>query len=315
MKNLIRMICVAAMVSATSVAAADYPEKPVKVIVPAKPGGALDMVTRLIAKQLEKKLGVPFPVVNVKGGASAIGIRQAADAKADGYTLLSMHQQMLVVGASGLLGFNPLEKFDGVAQTGLMENYLVTYKGAPFSNINELKTYAAAHPGEVKAGVNIGGLGHLVMVQIADGLGADFNYVNVPGGGAAKLKSLLGKFTHVGILGKGKFAGREELVPLSVLADKRSAAQPDVASAGEDNYPARFQLAFWWMMSKDVPADAKSVIEKAIGEIMADKAMQKEFINRGIDDPLHMNAKETTAALNDQMVKYKAAVSAISATK
>ena len=311
MKNLIKMICVAAMVTTAGAASAGYPDKPVKIIVPAKPGGALDTVTRLIAKQLEKKLGNPFPVVNVKGGASAIGIRQAADAKQDGYTILSTHQQMLVVGASGLLGFNPLEKFDGVAQTGLMENYLVTYKGAPFSNIKELKAYAAANPGKIKAGVNIGGLGHLVMVQIAKGLNADFNYVNVPGGGAAKLKSLLGKFTHVGILGKGKFAGRDELLPLNVLADKRAAAQPDVPSAGEDKYDARFQLAFWWMMGKGVPAEAKSVIEKAIGEIMQDKAIQKEFTDRGIDDPLHMNAAQTQASLNEPMKGYQASVSAI----
>lgn len=312
MKKILATICAAVMATTTSVVAAGYPEKPVKLIVPAKAGGALDSVTRMVAAQLEDKLGVPFPVVNVKGGASAIGIRQAAEAEQDGYTMFVTHQQMLVIGASGLLGFNPLEKFDGVGQTGLMENYLVTYKGAPFSNISELKAYAAANPGKVNAGVNINGLGHLVMVQIADGLPAEFNYVNVPGGGAAKLKSLLGHFTEVAILGKGKFAGRDELVPLAVLADERSAAAPDVASAGEEDFPARFQLAFWWMMGKDVPAEAKSVIEAALGEVMADEAVQKEFVERGIDAPLHLNAAETAASLEEQMVAYTAAVSAIS---
>jgi tripartite-type tricarboxylate transporter receptor subunit TctC len=312
MKKFLAMICVAVMASTTIAAAGSYPEKPVKLIVPAKAGGALDSVTRMVAAQLEKKLGVPFPVVNVTGGASAIGIRQAADADQDGYTMFVTHQQMLVIGASGLLGFDPLEKFDGVGQTGLMENYLVTYKGAPFSNISELKAYAAANPGEINAGVNIGGLGHLVMVQIADGLAADFNYVNVPGGGAAKLKSLLGHFSEVAILGKGKFAGREDLVPLAVLANERSAAAPDVASAGEEDFPARFQLAFWWMMGKTAPAEAKSVIENALGEIMADEAVQKEFVERGIDAPLHLNAAETAASLEEQMVNYTASVSAIS---
>lgn len=312
MKRFLTLICAAMMASATSVVAAGYPEKPVKLIVPAKAGGALDTVARLISVQLEETLGVPFPVVNVKGGASAIGIRQADDADQDGYTMLVTHQQMLVIGASGLLGFNPLDKFDGVGQTGLMENYLVSYKGAPFSNISELKAYAAANPGEVNAGVNIGGLGHLVMLQIADGLGADFNYVNVPGGGAAKLKSLLGEFTHVAILGKGKFAGRDELVPLAVLADERSAAVPDTASAGEEDFPARFQLAFWWMMGKGVPAEAKSVIEQALGEIMAKESVQAEFVERGIDAPLHLNAAETSASLDEQMANYAASVSAIS---
>ena len=311
MKKILALICVAILATTTSAVAGSYPEKPVKLIVPAKPGGALDSVTRMVAAQLEKKLGVPFPVVNVTGGASAIGIRQAADAEQDGYTMFVTHQQMLVIGASGLLGFDPLEKFDGVGQTGLMENYLVTYKGAPFSNISELKAYAAANPGKVNAGVNINGLGHLVMVQIADGLAADFNYTNVPGGGAAKLKSLLGHFSDVAILGKGKFAGREELVPLAVLADERSAAAPDVASAGEENFPARFQLAFWWMMGKAVPADAKSVIENALGDVMADKSVQEEFIKRGIDAPLHLNAADTAASLKEQMANYSAAVSAI----
>ncbi len=296
----------------TGIAAGTYPNKPVKLIVPAKPGGALDNVTRMVARELEKKLGVPFPVVNVKGGASAIGIRQAANARDDGYTMMVMHQQMLVVGASGLLGFNPLDKFEGLASTGVMENYLVTYQGAPFSTIRELKEYASANPGKVKAGVNIAGLGHLVMVQIAQGLNIEYNYVNVPGGGAAKLKSLLGHFTHVGILGHGKIKGRRELLPLAVLADNRSAAAPNVASAGESDFPARFQLAFWWMISKDAPGKAKLVIEKAIEEIMADKAVQREFVSRGIDNPQHMNAQQTSVSLQEQMISYKASVSAIS---
>ncbi|NKB54418.1 MAG: hypothetical protein GKR97_19800 [Rhizobiaceae bacterium] len=312
MKKILALICVAILATTTSAVAGSYPEKPVKLIVPAKPGGALDSVTRMVAAQLEKKLGVPFPVVNVTGGASAIGIRQAADAEQDGYMMFVTHQQMLVIGASGLLGFDPLEKFDGVGQTGLMENYLVTYKGAPFSTISELKAHAAANPGKVNAGVNINGLGHLVMVQIADGLAADFNYINVPGGGAAKLKSLLGHFSDVAILGKGKFAGRAELVPLAVLADERSAAAPNVASAGETNFPARFQLAFWWMMGKGVPADAKSVIENALGDVMAEKSVQDEFVKRGIDAPLHLNAADTAASLKEQMANYSAAVSAIS---
>jgi len=312
-KRILTITFVVMMAITTGLPADAYPEKPVKLIVPAKPGGALDIVTRLVAAQLEEKFGVPFPVVNVTGGASAIGIRQADEAEPNGYTILVIHQQMLVIGASGLLGFDPLQRFDGVGQTGLMENYLVTYRDAPFSTISELKAYSAAHPGMVKAGVNIGGLGHLVMVQIEDGLNADFNYVNVPGGGAPKLKSLLGAFTDVAILGRGKFAGRSELVPLAVLADERTAGAPEIPSAGEEGFPARFQLAFWWMMGKDVPAEAKSVIEQALAEIMADESVQREFVDRGIDAPVHLNAAETAASLQKQMIDYTASVAAIAA--
>jgi tripartite-type tricarboxylate transporter receptor subunit TctC len=300
--------------AATTAVAADYPTKPVKLIVPAKAGGALDTVTRTVAAAMERKLGTPFPVVNVTGAASAIGTRQVTAAPADGYTLLVGHQQLLVIGASGLLGFDPMDKFSVVGQTGLMENYLVARKDAPFSNIAELKTYALAHPGKVTAGVNIAGMDHLLMMEYAKSLGVELKYINVPGGGAPKLKSLLGNFIDLGILGNGPMAGSYaagEIKPIATLSPERSTAQPDIPSAGEQNFDGRFQLAFWWFVPKDTPDDVKKTLSDALSEVMTDKTVQQQLVDRGIDSPIFLDPGEAEQAIADQTALYKNSIALI----
>ena len=90
------MIAVAVFATA---AAADYPEKPVRVIVPNKAGGGADIIVRLVSEELSKVLGQPVVVQNQPGAATAVGSRAANEADADGYTVLANHEAIITLSA------------------------------------------------------------------------------------------------------------------------------------------------------------------------------------------------------------------------
>ena len=172
-------------------AAADYPEKPVRVIVPNKAGGGADIIVRLVSEKLSKVLGQPVVVQNQPGAATAVGSRAANEADADGYTVLANHEAIITLAAMGRLGFD-IEGLDPVAKTGGYANFLVAGAAAPFSTYPEFCAHAAANPGAISAAVQIGALSHFHVISAADACEAELNYVNVTGGGAAFRAALLG---------------------------------------------------------------------------------------------------------------------------
>jgi tripartite-type tricarboxylate transporter receptor subunit TctC len=137
--------------AATAAIAQDYPDRPVKIIVPTPPGGPVDVIARLTANTLQTSLGKAFVVENRGGAGNTIGSKDAAEAPPDGYTLLYSSASGLVI--APLLhpdaGYDPLTSYDPVALVGESSNILVVNPAVPANTVQELVAYAKANPGKV----------------------------------------------------------------------------------------------------------------------------------------------------------------------
>jgi tripartite-type tricarboxylate transporter receptor subunit TctC len=166
--------------------AQSYPEKPIKIIVPAAPGSPTDFPARLAAQILAPKLGQPVVVENRPGAGGAIGAREVAKAPPDGYTLLMGNTSTLAVipAVSTNTGYDPVNNFTPIARITEGFQILVVHPSSPWTSIRDLVDYAKANPGKLNyAHTGPGGLPHLAGELFMLRIGAKMTGVSYRGGG------------------------------------------------------------------------------------------------------------------------------------
>src|SRR5262245_8240915 len=179
-------------------AAQTYPAKPVKIVVPAQPGGGLDLIGRTIGEQLGRSMGQTFIIENVSGGGGTIASQAVARAVPDGYTLM--------VGYVGTHGTNPavrkvpydaVKDFTAIAMVGGTRNVLVVHPAVPVTDLKGLLDYAKKNSGKLTyASGGMGTLNHLAMEQSRTAAGFDAVPVHYRGIGPA-ITDLLGGQTQM----------------------------------------------------------------------------------------------------------------------
>src|SRR5262249_20061135 len=133
--------------------AADFPTRPIRVIVPYAPGGALDTVARVLAAPLGEALGQSIVIYNRPGGGGLIGMNEAAKASPDGYTLLLDHSGLTYMpGLHAELPFDPAKDFAGVITAVSGSYVLAVNNDLPVKSVAELIAYAKSHPGKLTYG-------------------------------------------------------------------------------------------------------------------------------------------------------------------
>jgi len=143
---------------------AQYPARPVKIIVPFPAGGATDILTRLVGQKLSERIGQQMPIDNRPGAGANIGAEAAAKSPPDGYTLLmgSIASHSIALSYYKTLGYDVRKDFAPIAMTGAITNVLVVHPALPVRNVRELIALARAHPGQLNfASSGTGGLIHL----------------------------------------------------------------------------------------------------------------------------------------------------------
>lgn len=248
MKKLLTFLATA-LIATGALAQADYPNKPVKVIVPFSPGGAVDGPMRAIAEQLGKRLKQQVIVENKPGAGATIGSESVAKAPADGYTLL-LASQTNAISASlyGKLSFNPIDDFVGISLLGREPGVLVVHPSVPVNNVAELVAYVKARPGEVNYSSSGNGSGqHLFMAMFASMAGIKPVHVPYKGSGQATT-DLLGGTVQMAIPGTQamvKHIKAGKLKPLATTGVTRSPQLPDVPTLAESGL--KDYAAYVWM--------------------------------------------------------------------
>jgi tripartite-type tricarboxylate transporter receptor subunit TctC len=175
-----------------------YPDKPIRLIVPAAPGGPTDVPARLVA-QLLPKLGQPTVVENRPGAGGAIGARAVATAAPDGYTLLVGNTSVLAVipAVSVNAAYDPSRDFAPVAKVSESYQVLVVHPSFPINSVKELIDYAKANPGKLNyAHTGAGGLPHLTGELFKSNAGVDIVGVSYKSGGES-VTATLGQQVHM----------------------------------------------------------------------------------------------------------------------
>jgi tripartite-type tricarboxylate transporter receptor subunit TctC len=228
---------------ASAAAYAQYPVKPVKMIIPFAPGGASDHVGRIIQPRLSELLGQQLVIENRAGASGNIGLEAAARAAPDGYTIYLGNVGTVAInpGVFPRLPVNPVKDFIAVTQVVDVPGVLVAHPSFPPNSIKELIATAKAYPGKINyASPGSGSQNRLEMELIRKSAGLDMVHIPYKGGAGPAVTGLVAGETHLMFTtvssALGHIQGRR-LKALVVVSAKRLAQLPDVPTMVESGYP------------------------------------------------------------------------------
>lgn len=262
---------------------ADYPKKPVRIIIPFPPGGTTDTVFRTVQPYLSKSLGTEVVIVNTKGAGGAVGTQMAADAKPDGYTIGTLQTNTMIAQAVGL-GKYKNEDYEPTVSIGDMPLTLAVKGDGPYKNLKDYQAAAKSNPGKIGLAMGVGTLAHFVAQQTANELGVKLKLVNA-GGGAKKKAAVLGG--HVeglidpppGVLGQHR-AGKLRVI--AVFGPQRLATMPNVATAKEQGVDLIAYQTKGFFVPKGTPASIKKKIADATCALTKNADLQKKLKNLSV---------------------------------
>ncbi|HWE79157.1 MAG TPA: tripartite tricarboxylate transporter substrate binding protein [Pseudolabrys sp.] len=298
---------IALLLLAPSAFADDYPNKPIRMIIPFPPGGSNDVVGRLVSKYLGDELKQQVFVDNRGGAGGTIGTEDCAKATPDGYTLCIISIAHAVNPALHTLKYDPIKSFTPISILATGPNVLVVSEDAPFKTVKELVAAAKANPGKLNyASAGIGSFQHLGGELFKLEAGVDIVHVPYKGGGPAMQDVVAG---HVKII----FSSMIQTTPLikagkvRVLGTggaKRSPVLPDVptiAEAGVPNYVAEN----WWgiVAPAGLPAPMVAKLYAATQAALKAPALQAAFAHDGAS-PVAMSTAEFGGYIKSEIVKW-----------
>ena len=291
--------------------AADYPNKPVRWIVPYPPAGTTDILARLVGNYLAEHLGQTFIIENKPGGGNNIGTEYVARAPGDGYTLL------LVNPANGInqtlyknLKFNILTDIVPVAGITRVPNVMEVTPSFPAKTVAEFIAYAKANPGKVNmassgTGTSVHMSGELLMAMS----GIKMAHVPYKGAGPALTDLMAGTTdvmfdnmpSSIGFIQAGKIR------PLAVTTDKRSPTLPDIPTVAE-TVPG-YEASAWFGIGvpKGTPTDAIDKLNKTVNEALKDPKMIARLAELG-GVPMPGTPADFGKVMADEVAKWKKVV-------
>jgi len=263
--------------------AQSYPSKPIKLIVPAGPGGPTDVLARLVGDRMTAALGQPVVVDNRGGAGGAIAAKAVAGAEADGYTLLFGNTATLanIPAVSKGAGYDPTKNFAAVAK--VMDSYmlLVVRPDAPWKSVAELVAYAKANPGKLNHGAaGPGNLTHLAGELLKVKAGIDFVAVQYKSS-AEFLTALLGSQVDLAIdaaLGLRPLLLDKKVRPLALTSATRQDDFPDVPTMMEAGVPDYVVTAFFGVVAPaGTPPAVVAKLNGAINDALATDALRESL--------------------------------------
>jgi len=266
-------------------AAAGYPDRPIRMVIPFAPGGSNDIVGRLIGAQLGERLGQPVIIDNRGGAGGVIGSELVSRASPDGYTLLIVSVAFAFNPALYKLNYDSIKSFTPVGMIGSGPNVLVVNPKLPVNTVQELIEYARANPGKLNlASAGIGSFQHLSGELFNRMAKIDMTHVPFKGGGPAMTDVISGQSqVTIGSLiqMQGHIrAGR--LKPLGVGSLKRNPTLPDVPSINEAGLPG-YEAANWWgiMAPAGTPTAIINRLNKELNASIDSPVVQKFLAAEG----------------------------------
>jgi tripartite-type tricarboxylate transporter receptor subunit TctC len=284
----------------TAATADDYPNRPVRLIVPFPPGGSNDVVARLVAAQLSERLKQQVFVDNRGGAGGVLGSEAAANAAPDGHTLLIVSIAHAVNPSLYKLHYDPIKSFAPISILATGPNVLAVNPKLGVNSVQELVALAKQKPGQLEyASSGIGTFQHLGGELFKLTAGVDILHVPYKGGGPAMQDVIAG---HVGIvfsslIQTSPYIQGGQLRALGVGSTQRSAVLPDVPTIAEAGVPG-YEASNWWGIVAPAGTPAP-IVERLYRELRAavkSPALQEAFAREGA-----VTLEMTTAEFGDYM--------------
>jgi tripartite-type tricarboxylate transporter receptor subunit TctC len=273
MKRTQLLFCILLAVAGSAVAQ-DYPSKPVRMLVPYGPGGATDIIARIVAQRLGESLGQSFVVENRPGANGNLALEAAAKAPADGYTLLVGNVSTNAINENiyaGSLSIKPSRDLVGIAKLVEIPHIVVASAQLPANNIAEFIALAKKEPGKINfASVGLGSYPHLDMERFMKAAGIQLTHVPYKGGAGQAIPAMIAGEVQVAFFNMASLlphirSGR--LKALAAIPTERLPELPQVLTLGEQGFPGIGTNAWQGMFAP--AATPKAVVDKLHGAVFA----------------------------------------------
>lgn len=290
-----------------------YPDKPVRFIVPFPPGGGTDILARLIGQRLAEKLGQQFIVDNRPGAGTNIGMELAARATPDGHTLL-----MASIGLAAnpslypKLTYDPLRDLAPVTLVAIAPSILVVHPSVPASGPRELVALAKSQPGALNYGSFGSGSGaHLAAELFKLETGTDIVHVPYKGGGPA-ITALLGKEVQLvfsSMLPVLPHVQSGRLKAIGLAASKRSAAAPAVPTFREAGIDYETGTWFGMLVPRGTPAHVVDLLHRESAQILKSEEIRQRITREGAE-PIGNTPRQFAAFIAQEAARWARVVKA-----
>jgi tripartite-type tricarboxylate transporter receptor subunit TctC len=268
--------------------AQDYPNKPVRIIVGAAPGGLIDLFARTYATKLQERTGQPILVENSSVATGTIGADLVAKAAPDGYTLIMGHPANMTIWPiiNPKLAYDPRKDFTPIALVGKAANLLLVPKNSPIHSVKELIETAKAQPGKMTyASQGLGSSAHMATEQFKLAAGIDAIHVPYRGSAPAVIDLVAGQVTFM--IDTAPFNLQQvrtgTLRALAIADDQRSPVLPDVPTMAEAGVPG-VQGGLWLALfgPAHMPPALVSYLNKQAQEIFALPEVRQRMEPQGL---------------------------------
>jgi len=285
-----RRILIALLCAAAAAAHADYPERPLRIVVPFPPGGGVDIPARAIATPLSVAIRQPVVIENRPGAGGAVGAASVAKAPADGYTILMGSSSTLSVGPSlyANLPYDPVRDFAAITMVEQKAYVLVAHPALPARNVKELVALAQRAPGRITiASSGVGSSNHMVgeLVQLAAGI--KLTHVPYRGSAPAMVELMGGQVDlHVDqVMSAINHVRSGKVRAIAVTTrGKRSPQLPDTPTFDEGGLRGFEASGFTGLVAPSgTPGDAVTKLNAAMRQVLAQPAVRAYMIGLGSD--------------------------------
>ena len=285
-----------------------YPSKPVKIIVPAQPGGGLDLIGRTIGAELGKALDQQFVIENVGGGGGSIACQTTARAAPDGYTLMVGYVATHATSpAVRKVPYDAIKDFTPIAMVGGTRNMLVVHPNVPVSSLKEFIDYAKTKAGKVSFGAGgIGTLNHLLIEQLKGAAGFDAVIAQYKGIGPAFADLFGGQIEALtpGVAAAMPHIRNKRIKPIAVTGLQRHALLPDVPTFAEAGFKD-FDGVQWYGIvgPAKMRPEVTQKLNAEIGKALASPALQQRLVAEAIE-PMPMTPEQFGSFIQAELARY-----------
>jgi len=302
-------------VSVTAYGQAAFPSKPIRLIIPAAPGGGTDILGRVVAKKLSENIGQPVIVDNRAGGSGFIAAEQTARMPPDGYTVL-----IAPIATFGLapsiyksLPFDPVRDFVPISRGVVVTNVLVVHPSLPVKTAKEFLALAKAKPGELNYGTSgYGSAAHLASELFALKGGVEFVHVPYKGGGpaVADLVAAHIQFSFATAPSALALIKGGKLRALGVTTLNRFPSLPDVPTISEAVFPG-FEASNWYgfVAPANTPKEIIMKLNDELHKAMASPDVSQALLAQGME-PTPSTPEEFGAYIKSEIAKWAEVVKA-----
>jgi tripartite-type tricarboxylate transporter receptor subunit TctC len=301
-------MALAAAAVGAAFAQAGYPGKPVRMVVPSSAGGGTDIVARIMAPELSKRLGQQVVIDNRPGAGTMIGIEVAAKSPPDGYTLL-MGLSTLAINSAlyKKVPYDPQRDFAPITQAVSSASIIVVHPSVPVKTLKELIAFARARPGQINyASAGTGTYPHMTMELFLSMARLKMVHIPYKGTGPAMIDMVAGQVATMAatiLTGMPQIrAGR--LRPLGITSAARSPIVPDIPTVAESGLPGYESVQWYGMLAPArTPRDIITRLHGEATRVLQQPEIKARFAGDGAD-PVGSTPEEFTRYIQSELTKW-----------